>query len=123
MPGIFVAFGRAVRGLVDLNQSRVIGMAAHHWMVLKLAEAARKGHVLRARDVLVAEEQHAMLQEQRPDFCHLLVVLGCRAQVDVAEFCADRASQGLDPDRAAQRGCADHCGCRLQALIHGRCLL
>jgi hypothetical protein len=61
MPGILVAFGRTVRGFVDLYQSGIIGMAAYHWMVLQLAKAARKGHVLCASDVLVAEEQHAML--------------------------------------------------------------
>jgi hypothetical protein len=36
-------------------------------MVLELAEVPRERDVLRARDVLVAEEQHAVLEQQRAD--------------------------------------------------------
>ena len=123
VPRVLVAFGRALGGLVDLDQPRMVGMTAHHGMVLQLAEAARKGHVLGTRDVLVAKEHHAMLQQQRPDLGHQQVVLCSRAQVDVAELGADRTGQRLDMDRVAQGGRADHCGCRLEVLSHVACLL
>ena len=45
----------------------MVGIAAGHRMVFELAEVAGEGHVLGARDVLVAEEQHLVLEQQRPD--------------------------------------------------------
>jgi hypothetical protein len=47
----------ACRRLVDADQPRVVGIAADDRVVLELAEMPRKGDVLGARDVLVAEEQ------------------------------------------------------------------
>ena len=45
----------------------MIGIAAGDRVVLELAEVARERDVLGARDVLVAEEQHLVLQQQRAD--------------------------------------------------------
>jgi hypothetical protein len=43
----------------------MVRIAANDRMVLELAEVTRESDVLRARDVLVAEEQHAVLEQQR----------------------------------------------------------
>ena len=48
----------------------MLGIAAGDRMVLELAEVAREGHVLGARDVLVAEEQHLVLEQQGADLGH-----------------------------------------------------
>ena len=40
----------------------MLRIAAGDRMVFQLAEAAREGHMLGARDVLIAQEQHAMLR-------------------------------------------------------------
>ncbi len=42
-------------------------IAARHRMIFQFPEAARKCHMLRARDLLVAQEQHAVLKQCRPD--------------------------------------------------------
>ncbi len=44
------------------------GSLPDHRMILELAEAPREGDVLGARDVLVAQEQHLVLEQQRLDF-------------------------------------------------------
>ena len=96
----------------------MVGIAAGHRMVLQLAEAARKCHMLCARDVLVAEEEHAVPEQQRTDLRHQCVVLGCGGQAHVAELGTDGASQWLDLDRVAQRCRAHQRGCRFEALSH-----
>ena len=45
----------------------MVRIAARDRMVLEFAEAPREGDVLGARDVLVAEEQHLVLEQQRAD--------------------------------------------------------
>jgi hypothetical protein len=39
-------------------------------VVFEVAEVAGERHVLGARDVLVAEEQHLVLEQQRADLGH-----------------------------------------------------
>ena len=53
--------------LVDAHEPGILGIAAGDRMVLELAEVPRERDVLGARDVLVAEEQHAVLEQQRAD--------------------------------------------------------
>ena len=72
-------------------------------MILELAEVARERDVLGARDVLVAEEQHPVLEQQRADLRDEPGVARRDAEVDVGELGADRAGQRLDLDRAARR--------------------
>ena len=52
----------------------MLGVAAGDRMILELAEAARERDVLGARDVLVAQEQHLVLEQQRPDLGEQVVV-------------------------------------------------
>ena len=45
----------------------MLRVAAGDRVVFQLAEVAREGDVLGARDVLVAEEQHPVLEQQLAD--------------------------------------------------------
>jgi hypothetical protein len=56
--------------------------------------------MLGARDVLVAEEKHAMAQPKRANLLEQLVVHGGVGEADVPDFGADRAGERLDADRA-----------------------
>ena len=81
----------------------MIGVAAGDRVVLELAEAAGKPDVLGAGNVLVAEEQHLVLQQKRPDFVKEVVVGDGSAEIDVAELGADAAGQLLDLQRSKRR--------------------
>ncbi|MCY1364396.1 hypothetical protein D9M69_511960 [compost metagenome] len=96
VPGVFVAVVGLVRVLVDAYQAGVVRVAAGHRVVLQLAETAGEGHVLGAADVLVAQEQHLVLQQQRLDLGEQAVVAGGVAQVHAADFGADGAGQLFD---------------------------
>ena len=63
--GVLVVLGRAVEVLVDPDQAGVVGVAAGDRVVLERAEPLGERDVLGAADVLVAEEQHLVLQQQR----------------------------------------------------------
>ena len=67
VPRVFVAVVGLIRGLVDAHEARMFRIAAGDGMVFQLAEAARKRHMLGARDVLIAQEQHPMFQQRRAD--------------------------------------------------------
>ena len=45
----------------------MVGIAPGHRVILELAEMARERDVLGPRDVLIAEEEHAVLEQQRAD--------------------------------------------------------
>ena len=75
----------------------MIGVAAGDRMVFELAEMAREGDMLRARDVLVAEEQHLVLQEQGPDLGHQGGVARRSAEVDIAHLCTNGAGEWFYP--------------------------
>ncbi len=64
--GVLVVLGRAVEVLVDADQARVVGVAAGDGVVLERTEPLGERDVVGAADVLVAEEQHLVLQQQRP---------------------------------------------------------
>jgi hypothetical protein len=68
-------------------------------MVLELAEMAGKRHVLGACDVLIAEEQHLVLQQQRANLRDQRRITRCSREVHVAHFGADRTGEGFDPRR------------------------
>src|SRR5215470_16534336 len=90
-------------------------------MVLELAEVPRERHMLGARDVLVAEEQHLVLQQQRTDFGDEPGVARRDAQVDVRKLGADRAGHWLDLDRATRPspgdgGCGGSCSSHVLSL-------
>ena len=71
----------------------MVRIAAQRRMILELAEAPRKGDVLGARDVLIAQEQHLVLEQQRLDFCKQRVVARSVAETDAEQLGADAASQ------------------------------
>ena len=122
VPGVLVAVVGRVGRLVDAHQARIVRIAAGDRVVLQLAEVAGERDVLGARDVLVAEEQHAMLQQQGADLRDQRRVARSDAKVDVGQFGADRAGELLDPDRSLQRLGADdgrRAGCGARNV--GRC--
>ena len=80
----------------------MVRIAAGDRVVLELAEVPREGDVLGARDVLVAEEQDLVLEQQRADLGDEAGVARRSAEVHVGELRADRAGQRLDLDRAAR---------------------
>jgi hypothetical protein len=75
-------------------------------VILELAEMAGEGHVFGARDVLIAEEQHLVLEQQGADLGHQLGRARGEAQVDICQLGADGAGEGLHRDRTGQRGAA-----------------
>ena len=103
VPGVLVAVVRAVGRLVDAHEPGVVGIAAGDRMILELAEVPRERDVLRARDVLVAEEQHLVLEQQRADLGEQRGVARGDAEIDVGELGADRAGERLDLDGSARR--------------------
>ncbi|MNP57994.1 hypothetical protein D3C76_1528680 [compost metagenome] len=54
MPAILVAVDRMVRGLVDLHQARGVRVGGGHRVILQVTEAARKGRMFGAGDLLIA---------------------------------------------------------------------
>ena len=70
MPGVLVAVVGRVGRLVDAHETGMVRIAAGDRMVFQLAEMPRERDVLGARDVLVAEEQHLVPQQQGPDLGH-----------------------------------------------------
>ena len=44
------------------------GIAASYRMIFEIAEMAGECHMLRPRNILIAKEQHLVLQEQRTNF-------------------------------------------------------
>ena len=96
VPGVFVAVVRRVRRLVDADEARVLGIAAGDRVIFQLAEVARKRDVLGPRDVLVAKEQHVVLQQQLADLRDQVRVARRDTQIHVRQLGADRAGQLLD---------------------------
>jgi hypothetical protein len=103
MPRALAAVVRLVRRLVDAHEPRMIGVAARDRMVFELAEMPGEGDMLRAGDVLVAEEQHPVLQKQGLDLGDQGRVAAGYAEVDVLKLGSDRAGELLDADRRAER--------------------
>ncbi|MNY80832.1 hypothetical protein D3C86_2220720 [compost metagenome] len=62
-------------------------------MILQLAETAGEGHVLGAGDVLVAQEQHAVLEQLGTNFAEQAVVMDGIGELDADQFGADVAGQ------------------------------
>src|SRR5688572_8549104 len=97
----------------------MVRIATRHRMIFKLTEMPGKRHMLRPRDVLIAEEYHLVLEQQRLDLGDQLRLAGGHAQIDVAQLCADGAGELLDLDRA-ERGGARR-GSLLSCRRHRRC--
>jgi len=74
----------------------MLGVAVGDRMILELAKMAGEGDMLAAGDVLVAKEEHLVLQQQRPDLGHQPGISCGGAEVDVLHFRADRAGERLD---------------------------
>ena len=100
--GVLVLLRARVRTLVDQDQAGIFRIAAHHRVVLERAEAPREGDVLGPGEVLVAQEQHLVLEQERFDLREQGVVARRVAEIDVDELGSDGAGQRLDLDRRVQ---------------------
>jgi hypothetical protein len=74
----------------------VIRVAADDRVILQLAEAAGEGHMLGASDVLIAQEQHPMLEQLGTNLGEKTVVLHRIGEVDADQFGANAAGQLFD---------------------------
>ncbi|MNF68675.1 hypothetical protein D3C84_505380 [compost metagenome] len=86
-------------------------MARRQGMGFQLGELRSEMLLLHRGDVLVAEEQHFVLEPQRADFRDHARVLGCVGQTDVAELGADVGRAQLDLDRMLKGRWADDRRC------------
>ena len=93
VPGILVAVAWLVGALVNLHQAWRVGMARRHWVVFQLAELAGEGHMGRAGDVLIAQEQHFVLEQQPPDFSEQAVIVDRLGEVHAEQFGTDTAGE------------------------------
>ena len=74
----------------------MIRIAAGHRMIFQLAEAASESHVIGATDVLIAQEQHPMLEQLGTNLGEQTVVLHRIGEVDADQFGANAAGQLFD---------------------------
>src|SRR5215471_3326169 len=79
-----------LRDVGDQQQLGIVGMAVARQVVvpIELAETAAEGDVLLARDLLVAEQQDAALQEGAVDLVELGVAEGL-GEVDALDLSAE----------------------------------
>src|SRR3546814_9225343 len=77
--------------------------AADEFMGVEVAEPASESLVLLGRDVLVAEEDHQMVQESLPNFRDRIVVERLR-QIDSANLRAERAGDRMHLDPVERIG-------------------
>ncbi|SIT49574.1 hypothetical protein BN2476_690016 [Paraburkholderia piptadeniae] len=75
MPRVFVTVRRLLGRPVDANEAGILRVAACNGMIFQIAEASCEGYVVRARQVLVAQEEHPVFQQCRPDFSKQSVVV------------------------------------------------
>jgi hypothetical protein len=89
-----------LRDVGDQQQLGIVGMAVARQVVVpvELAEAAAEGDVLLARDLLVAEQKDAALQERAMDLIELGVAerLG---EIDALDLGAEGVAQGAEGKR------------------------
>jgi len=81
----------------------VLRVAARNRMVFQLAEAARERHMLGARDVLVAQEQHAVLEQRCANFSKEPIVANGIGEIHTGQFGADGIGQLFDLHAALLR--------------------
>jgi hypothetical protein len=101
VPALAVGARRVLVGMDD-HQLGAAGLMRRRGMDVQLAEQPAERHVLVGRDVLVAEEDDAVLG-QRPMQLVLLAVAERRAEVDAGDLRADDRRQLVDGDGLVRR--------------------
>ena len=96
----------------------MVRVAADHRVVFQFAKFAGKGHMLGAGDVLVAEEDHAVLEQRLANLGHQAFIFSGSTQVYVGEFCAYGAGQRVDLQSARQRAGTDNGRCGANVCFH-----
>jgi hypothetical protein len=79
-----------------MDDTRLALDTAGQGVVLEYAKAAGEGGVLGIGDVLVAQEQHLVFEQQGPDFGEQAVVPGRFGQVHIFQFSAQGAGKGYN---------------------------
>ena len=74
----------------------MVRVAAKHRMVFQLTEAPGEGHVIGATDVLVPEEQHAMLEQLGTDLSEQARVMNGIGKVDAGKLGANVTGKLFD---------------------------
>jgi hypothetical protein len=74
----------------------MIRIAANHRVIFKLTEAPGKGHVIGTADVLITQEQHAVLEQLRANFGKKTVVMYRVGKADALKLGANAARQLFD---------------------------
>jgi hypothetical protein len=74
----------------------MIRIAACDGMIFQFSEPARKRNMLGARDLLVAQEHHAVFHQRRTDFRKQAVIVDRIGEMHARQFGADRTRQGFD---------------------------
>ncbi len=74
----------------------MLGVAAGDRMVFQLAEAARKCDMLARRNVLIAQEQHAVLEQGGTDLGKETIVVDRVGEVDADQFGANGVVELFD---------------------------
>jgi hypothetical protein len=92
--------GRAVEVLVDPDQAGVLGVASGHRVALQRPEALRQLHVVCPRDVLVAEEEDLVLEQEVLDLAEDRGVIRGVGEADVAQLGADEGGEAVHLDGA-----------------------
>jgi hypothetical protein len=87
---------RLVGRLVDAHEPRMLGIAARNRMIFEVAESPGERHVFRARERLIPQEEHAVLEQRGADLAEQGVVMNGVGQIEADEFGADRAGEGFD---------------------------
>lgn len=80
----------------------MLGVAAGDRVILELAEAFSKGDMLGTGDVLVAQEQHPVLEQERLDLGKQCIVARGVAEIHVEKLGADAGGQLFVFDRCVE---------------------
>ncbi|MCY1299727.1 hypothetical protein D9M70_492660 [compost metagenome] len=122
MPDVFTAGLLDEVGLagveISIQRQQLVRlrMTRNNGMRFQFAESRGEVLLFHRSDVLVAEEQHFVLEPQRPDFRDHVRVLGRVSQTDVAEVGADGGRAEFDLDRMLAHRWPDQGRCRGRGL-------
>jgi hypothetical protein len=104
---VLVVFGRAVEVLVDAHQPWVLGVAAGDRVVLQRAEPLGERDVLGTGDVLVAEEEDLVLEQQVLQLGEQVVARGDVGEAHATHLGADEGGEPMHLEGARLTRCGD----------------
>ncbi|MNT82272.1 hypothetical protein D3C72_2219830 [compost metagenome] len=81
---------------MNLHQAGMVWVASHHGVILQLAKALSETHMFGMSDVLIAQEQHAMLEQLNANLGEQAIVMDGIREFDADQLRADGAGQLFD---------------------------